>query len=103
MNNNNFVIDTDRGFPKQILRQYSQVDALNIISAFTRHQDAGCPCIDIELEKMNRRDKWQWREQDEADEGFDRTSKWILDSNEAIDDNLPVLTKVTRDTLPGKE
>ena len=103
MNNNNFIIDTNRGFPKQILRQYQQLDAVSLISAFCRHQDDNCPCIDVELEQLNRRDKWQWQEQDEADDGYERTSKWVMVGNEPIDEDKPALTKLTRDTLPGQE
>jgi len=76
MYSNAFVI---KDLPVQILRKYQQDGVEEIISAFRKNIDSGCPCYDVELKDANRIDFWEWKK---ADNGWNR---WVLAETDVLE------------------
>ena len=87
MTNNNWVLKV-LGNTRQIAKAYAAKCIEGEISGVRVHQDAGCPCVDVEFADeqntiCNRLDKWQW-ENAKDDEG-----KLVIRDGKALNNWVP--------------
>lgn len=79
MHNNNFIVGM---LPNQIKKFYGINRLIEKITSATSHQDDGCPCVDIEMDGLNRVDHWQWVKVKNGDyEG----NNWVNQGSDTIE------------------
>jgi len=98
MRNNSFIAKSLMNVAKQIGNFYKDKFVLDKVSAITIHQDDGCSCVEVELDGLNRKDRWQWLPvKSENGEGLHKNG-WILKDTEPIEAEEQVAESVESDT-----